>query len=126
MLLPAHLSMGELDSAEVRVLALLVGALLSVIAKAQCFIAMLGGKVLQCSRQLGVIWGLGDGWDDPFAFSFVPLFSQTFVPLPCTVIARALGWSNACRSDLTFVSSRSASSKVQPAVQSSAQILRSA
>ena len=77
MLLPAYLRIGELNGAELRVLALLVGALLSVIAKAKCLIAMFCGKVLQCGCKLGVIWGLCDRWDDPFALPFVPLFSRS-------------------------------------------------
>ena len=58
MLLPAHLSIGELNGAEVCVFALLVGALLFVIAKAQCLIAMLGGGL---AAQLPA-WGHLGSW----------------------------------------------------------------
>ena len=48
MFLPADLAVGQLDCAKARVLALCIGALLSVEAQAQCLVAALGGQIRHC------------------------------------------------------------------------------
>ena len=77
VLLAAYLAVGKFDSAEARVLALLVGALLPVVALAECLVAVLGCEVVHCQRGLRAIRGLSDCRDDAL-LSLIPLFPQAF------------------------------------------------
>ena len=75
--LAAHLSIGELYGAQVRVLALLVSALLFVKAKAQSFVAMLCGQVLDGCCYAWIVGNLRNSGDDAeLALAVFPLFSH--------------------------------------------------
>ena len=77
--LAARLSVGELNCAQVRVLALLVSALLFVKAEAQSFVAVLCGQVLDGGCYAWIVGCLGNSGDDAeLAFAVFPLFSHAF------------------------------------------------
>ena len=77
--LATRLSVGELNRAEVRVLALLVGALLSVEAEAQSLVAVLCGQVLDGGCHAWIVGCFGNGGDDvELAFAVLPFFPNTF------------------------------------------------
>ena len=94
MLLPAYLPVGQLDGAEVRILALCVATLSSVETQTQGLVAMLGGKVRhgQCTCRAWRVLELT--LDDPFdalaftvlALAFACACASTFVDndLLCT------------------------------------------
>ena len=79
MALAARLCVGELNRAEVRVLALLVSALLLVEAEAQSLVAVLCGQVLDGGCYAWIIGCFGNSGDDAeLAFAVFPLFSHAF------------------------------------------------
>ena len=72
-------SVGELNRAEARVLALLVSALLLVEAEAQSLVAVLCGQVLDGGCYAWIIGCFGNSGDDTeLAFTVFPLFSHAF------------------------------------------------